>query len=112
MSGNFTRISLPVDNESSATDWQRVKSLTDREIDAAIANDPDAYAVATTQLGHQAGRYHYRIFRDAAGGWRWQLVSKEGQVLAEAAAGMATRNAAQAAIGELRAALLGSALAA
>ena len=112
MSGNFIRISSPVDSDGSATDWQRIKSLTDEEIDAAIASDTDAYTIVATQLGHQAGRYHYKIFQDSTGAWHWQLVSKDGRILAAAANGLTSRKSAQAAIAELRSALLGTALAA
>jgi uncharacterized protein YegP (UPF0339 family) len=112
MSGNFTRVSLPVGNDSGATDWQRIQSLTDGQIDTAIADDADAYALTTTQLGHQAGRYRYELFPDANGAWRWRLVNKDGQIMAEAATSFASRKQATAAIAELRAALLGGALAA
>jgi uncharacterized protein YegP (UPF0339 family) len=112
MSGNSIRNNSPVENSVSGTDWQRVRSLTDDQIDAAIANDPDTYAVSGARLGHLAGRYHYVIFRGDAGDWRWRLVAKDGEILAEAATGLATRKQAQAAIAGLRSALLGGSLAA
>lgn len=112
MSGKFTKVSSPVDNSKSATDWQRIKSLTDQDIDAAIAVDADAYAMVTTQLGHDAGRYHYNLACDADANWYWQLVARDGRVLAESAARYPTREAVQDSIKELRSALLGSALAA
>ena len=36
----------------SLTDWQRVKSATDREIDLAIASDPDAEEITDEDWKH------------------------------------------------------------
>jgi uncharacterized protein YegP (UPF0339 family) len=97
-----------VDSDASATDWQRIKALTDREIDAAIADDADSYAVSAMGLGHQKGRYTYNLYRDKDGAWHWQVVAQDGRILAAAAGGLATRELAQAAIAELRSTLLGT----
>ena len=36
----------------SRTDWQRVKTMTDTEIDAAIASDPDAEEIMDEDWQH------------------------------------------------------------
>mgnify|MGYP002782478490 CR=1 FL=1 len=112
MSGKSTRIGLAVDSDSSLTEWQRVKSLSDAEIDAAIEADPSAYAIETEMLGHSSGQYHYVIFRDEAGAWRWKLAARDGTVLAEAPKGRAWRKAVLASIAKLRWTLSGAELAA
>lgn len=112
MSGKFTRVSLPVANEGARTDWTRLKSLSDAEIDAAMALDHDSYAIANHRLGHASGRYHYQMFYDNQGAWRWRLVSEDGTIFAEAAHGFKSKTEMMAALSKMRAALLGSPLAA
>lgn len=112
MNEKSTRIGLAADIDSGRTDWQRVKSLSDAEIDAAIATDSAAYGIETELLGHKSGQYHYVIYRDETGAWRWKLQARDGTVLAEAPQGRASRKAVLASIAKLRWTLSGAELAA
>jgi uncharacterized protein (DUF4415 family) len=46
--------SLETSGSSGGTNWPRLKRLTDREIERAVASDPDAAPIATADWFHQA----------------------------------------------------------
>ena len=109
MSGNFTRIGLDEDRDGSATDWARLRALSDEEIETAIASDPDAYSIEEADLiGRPKSSYSYLLYRDARGSWRWALRSADGQVLAVSGNSFDSREKAEFAISELREAILGA----
>jgi uncharacterized protein YegP (UPF0339 family) len=107
MNGKVIRTSSAVDYKASRTNWARVKGLNDAEIDAAIANDSDAYSLDTEVLGRLDSAYHYDVYRDVQGGYRWRLVAKDGQVLANSHSAYPSKKSVKSAIAGLRAALLG-----
>ena len=98
---------MGADHRNSRTDWTRLKGLDDEAIDVAIADDADTYALEIEALGRTDSAYHYDVFRDEAGGYRWRLVAGGGSVLASSPTAFDTKEAATSAIAELRAALLG-----
>lgn len=108
MNGIYTRIGLSEDRDGTRTDWARLRSLTDADIDAAIADDPDSYRVDTDLIGRRGGSYAYQLYADSKGTWRWALRSAAGEVLAVSGKSFATRASAEAALAELREALLGA----
>ena len=109
MSAKFTRIGLEEESEASRTDWARLRALTDAEIEAAIADDPDSYAFAQgEETGRKGASFRYQIYRDAGDSWRWRLLSAKGEVLAVGGQGFPTRKDVRAAIANLRDALLGA----
>jgi uncharacterized protein YegP (UPF0339 family) len=107
MNGKTIRTGSVVDHKASRTDWARVKGLSDAAIDAAIADDADAYALDAEVLGRADSNYHYEVHRDDQGGFRWRLVAKDGEVLASSHSAYRSKNAVKNAIAILRAALLG-----
>jgi uncharacterized protein YegP (UPF0339 family) len=107
MNGKTIRTGSVVDHKASQTDWERIKGLSDAEIDAAIADDADTYALDSEVLGRTNSTYHYEVYRDVQGGYRWRLVAKDGKVLASSHSAFRSKNAVKSAIAGLRAALLG-----
>ena len=108
MSGSYTRIGLDEDRDGARTDWTRLQSLSDADIDAAIAGDPDSYPVETDLIGRRGGSYAYQLHQDGTGAWRWALRSAAGEVLAVSGKAFASRAAAEAALTDLLEALLGA----
>ena len=109
MSGSYTRIGLEEAGEGSRTDWQRLRSLSETDIDAAIAADPDSYPIGDSEfIGRRGGSYAYEVFQDSSGGWRWLLRAAGGEVLAASGRSFDSRDALEEALTELRAALLGA----
>ena len=109
MNGKVTRIDLSAEPEGSRTDWTRLRALTDDEIEAAVAEDPDAYLFGEHELlGRKGASYRYEIHRDSGGEWRWRLLSANGEVLAIGAQAFPSRKKLRAAISALRDALLGA----
>jgi hypothetical protein len=53
MSGSYIKIGLDEDRDGARTDWARLRSLTDADIDAAIVDDPDCYRVDTDLIGRR-----------------------------------------------------------
>jgi uncharacterized protein YegP (UPF0339 family) len=98
-----------VDNKASRTDWARLRALTDEEIETAIAADPDSYELTSSDLlGRNGASFRYEIYKDSRRGWRWRLLSADGDVLALGAQAYSSRNDVEAAILMLRDALLGA----
>ena len=113
MSEKLIRTSSNVAHEAGRTDWARVEKMNDKAIDAAIAGDADSYALDTEILGRADSAYHYEVYRESQGQFRWRLLSADSQVLASSPEGFRTKAAALNAIAGVRQALLGgSALAA
>lgn len=111
MNGKTFRIGLD-EAGNGRSDWERVGRLDDAAIDAAIASDPDSYALNRTDLSHAGSSYRFTVWQDKSGNWRWTLSSKDGQVLAVSAESHATKDAATDSIANLRGAVLGARLAA
>lgn len=112
MSDKFIKIGSDVAPEAGRTDWARVQKLSDKEIDIAIAGDSESYALDTEILGRAGSAYHYEVYR-AGRGFRWRLLSGDGEAVASSPDSFRTKAAAFHAIAEVRQALLGgSALAA
>ena len=109
MSGSYTKVGLQEGSEGSRTDWQRLRSLSEADIDAAIAADPDAYPIGESEfIGRRGGSYAYEIFQDSPGAWRWILRGAGGEVLAASGRSFESREALEEALTELRAAMLGA----
>jgi len=106
MSEKPTRMNLDEAGEGR-TDWQRVRSQSDAEIDAAIAADSDADAVSEAELARFAAmRARYEVLQAETGMWHWRLVRADGTVLAVDGGGFASRRGADDAIRLLRSAVL------
>lgn len=112
MSGKITRISLDEALKAAATesqtDWHRVRALTDKDIDAAIASDPDSWAPDENELKRRPKPGHYQVYRDGTGKYRWRLLAADGSVVAEGAQAFATRKQMQEALDNLRFLMLSS----
>jgi uncharacterized protein YegP (UPF0339 family) len=98
MNGKTIRTGSVLDHKASQTDWARVKGLSDAEIDAAIADDADAYALDSEVLGRANSTYHYEVYGDDKRGFRWRLVAKDGKVLASSHSAYRSKNAVMSAI--------------
>lgn len=107
MNGKVTRIGLDEDSKGSSTDWARLRSLTEEEIELAIAADDDAYRLDEF-LGRTGASYRYVIYLDRSERWRWRLLAAGGEVIAVSGQAFPSRDAVQAAIETLRDALLGA----
>jgi uncharacterized protein YegP (UPF0339 family) len=109
MNAKITRIGLEEGSEESRTDWARLRALTDAEIEAAVAGDPDSYPIAQgEEIGRKGASFRYQIYRDPGDTWRWRLLSAQGEVMAVGGQGFPSRKEVQAAIATLRDALLGA----
>lgn len=109
MNGNVTRVNSDAAVEADLTEWQRLRSLTEEDIEAAITSDPDTFAVEEADIVRQIGpRHRYEVFRDAGGCWRWALRSLGGEVLAVSGRGHASRSEALQSIEDVRLALIGA----
>ena len=86
------------------TEWRRVRALTDEEIDAAIAADPDTFAMGEGLEGHPTNpwKFVYVTHSDKVGQSRWQLEGSDGRVLAYGAEAYPTRDDAARAVAALR----------
>jgi uncharacterized protein YegP (UPF0339 family) len=105
MSGDITRISMTEAVKEDRTDWQRVRAMTDDQIDAAIASDPDTFAMDDkAATAKKPLDFVYFIYSDGGGEWRWRLERSDGRVLAYGAEAYATQNDVTRAVAALRAA--------
>lgn len=77
----------------SQTDWEAVHALTDEEIEAAIANDPDAGEIDATRLEEAIVQTPIRFEWPV---WQW-LQAQEGDVHAIVNAALKAAMAAMAA---------------
>ena len=107
MSEKTIRTGSGADHRRSSTDWSRVSALSEAEIDDAIAADPDAYPLESEVLGRTSSSYHYKLFKDSAGKYRWSLIGVNGKVIAQSHENYASKTSARKAISGLRDALLG-----
>lgn len=113
MNEKLIRTNSNAASDAGRTDWTRVRDMDDAAIDGAIAGDADSYALDTEILGRADSAYHYEVYRESAGRYRWRLVAGDSQVLASSPESFGTKAAALNAISGVRQALLsGSALAA
>jgi uncharacterized protein YegP (UPF0339 family) len=106
MSGDITRISMTEAVKEDRTDWQRVRALTDAQIDAAIESDPDTFAMDDKRAATEKTplEFVYFIYSDGGGEWRWRLERSDGRVVAHGAEAYATQNDVTRAVAALRAA--------
>lgn len=100
MSENIIRIALDEEPDGS-TDWARLRGMDDEAIDAAIAADPDSYALDENDLRQGNSLYRYQIY-SAGHNWRWRLVAPDGQILAVSAENYASENAVMFAVDTVR----------
>ncbi len=107
MSGKTIRTVSDAVPKPTQTDWTRLKALSDDEIDAAIADDADAYALDSELLGRSGSAYRYQIYQIAPSHFGWRLVSADGRIFATSQEGFTSESEARSAIAEIRAALLG-----
>lgn len=112
MSGKITKISL---NEAlkaaasdSQTDWERLRSMSDEDIDAAIASDPDTWAIDDEELKRRPKPGRYEIYRDVGGQYRWRLLAADGSIVADGAQSFATLKQTKAALASLHFLMLSS----
>ncbi len=109
MSGKITKAGSDGDVEGDLTDWKRVRALTDEEIEEAIRNDPDTFALEEGEVPPFQGL----TFRDPQGRWRWRLIGPSGEAIADSPRGYDDRSEVDRALRTLREAIVaGSAKAA
>lgn len=109
MNGNVTRVNSDAAVEGDLTDWERLRSLTEAAIEAAILHDPDTFPAEEADLARSKGVIHrYQIFSDVGGRWRWALRSIGGEVLAVGGESYASRDEVLQSIEEVRRALKGT----
>ena len=95
--------------ETDLSDWDRVRSLSDQDIEQAIRDDPDTFTMEECDLIRLRGTTHrYELYCEASGEWRWVLRSRKGEVLAVSGHAYGTRQEAFKAIEELRLAFIGA----
>jgi uncharacterized protein YegP (UPF0339 family) len=98
MSERITRISLAEASKGGRTDWERLRTITDEELESSIANDPDASLGPDGEMGRLAAL----VFRDTRGEWRWRLLGPDGRAIADSPRGYADRDDVDKAIRKLR----------
>ncbi len=93
------------------TDWNRVRALTDRDIDAAIADDPDAATLSDTEIArYQVAQVRYEITHGTDDRFHWRMIDQHGAVMAQDGGGFGSRTAALAAVEAVRQAPLSAEL--
>ena len=74
MNGKLTRISLAKAGDGR-TDWKRLRSLRDSELDEAIASDPDCLLLTDHFVSHSEARVLRHVLRAYRSGrlkpWIW-----------------------------------------
>lgn len=108
MSGKTIKTSSDAVPKHTRTDWEHLKALTNDDIDAAIANDADAYALDTEVLGRSGSAYRYEVYQTAGSHFAWRLISSDGRIFATSDERFASKAEARRAIADVRAALLGA----
>ena len=83
--------------EAGLTDWARLLHMTDDEIDAAIASDPDSFGLGEASRAKHRRAIHYQLYCEGPF-WRWRLCARNGEVLAYSADSFPDENAAKQAI--------------
>ena len=91
-----------MDAEGDLTDWDRLRALTEEEIDEAIRHDPDTFALEAGEVPP----FQCMIFKDAQGMWRWRLIGSDGQAAADSPRSYADRDEVERAIRALRKAIV------
>lgn len=89
MNERITRVGLD-DPIESRTDWARLRSLTEDDLERAIADDPDTFTVHRRPV-----KMRFEVFQDKANEWRWKLVHGNGSVIADSAEGYRDRRDAE-----------------
>lgn len=97
MNARITRIALASAGDGGLTDWGRLRRMTDAEIDAAVATDPDSFVWNADEAPQKASVVRYELYQSESV-WRWRLRAKDGEILAIGPDGFADRNAAMRAI--------------
>lgn len=100
MSDDVTRISLAAVPDDDRTDWAHVARLDDAAITTAMATDPDSFGV-DPEPG-DADFLRYELYSEGTRSWRWRLVARDDRVVAMSGGDFASREAARAAIDEMR----------
>lgn len=100
MSERITRVRLGEAVNEDRTDWNRLRRLTDEELDAAIAADPDTFAVEEMS----PDQVRYQILGLGPDKWFWRLIDGTGHVLARSDRSFRTQEQARRAIAQVRAA--------
>lgn len=108
MNGKHFRTDLDAELESR-TDWDRLRALTDDQLEAAIDADPDSFAHSEfEQVGRSGASAHYLVYRDRTGQFRWRLRAANGEILAMSPEGYVSRQDVEDAITQLRDVMLGA----
>lgn len=84
----------------SATDWERLRTMSDEDNEANIAADFDSWP-----LDDQARGYFFHVRPLKTGRWTWDMVGRDGSVAARAPGDYESREAAEAAVGALKGSL-------
>jgi len=101
MNEKITRARLGEVVSEDRTDWERLRAITDEELEAAIAEDRDASISADGESGPIVGM----VFKDSRGQWRWRLLNSAGEPIADSPHGYSSRDQVDKAIKELRQAI-------
>ncbi|HEX5258480.1 MAG TPA: YegP family protein [Sphingomicrobium sp.] len=98
MNERITRMYLAEAGKHGRTDWERLRGITDEELEAAIASDPDASIAADGEIDPLATL----VFKDPRGKWRWRLLGPDGKAIADSPRGYADRSDVDEALRKLR----------
>lgn len=103
---------------SGKTDWSRLAEISDLELEAAIANDTDTFALEDSDLravrrkAKASEQARFAIMRGKDGRFRWCLVAPDGSVLAAGYSGTKTKAQAKAEMLVVRMAMISANLSA
>ncbi len=98
MSEHITRVSLDEALDADRTDWARLASVSDADLDAAIEADTDTFALA-----EDSANLRWLVFQDGVGKtWRWRLTDATGEAIAESPKNYRLRSEADRAIAVLQ----------
>lgn len=77
MSERITRRNSSDAVENDLTDWDRIGAMTDEDIAAAIADDPD-----WAPFQNDDTEVREIVLGDGNGRWTWRMIARDGEALA------------------------------
>ena len=99
MKERITRTGQGAVVEGDRTDWDRLRAMTDEQVEATIADDPDWTPFEDIAMREA-------VVDDGMGQWHWLLIGRDGREIARSPGDFADRAAAMDALAAFRQAMV------